>query len=1249
MKILQYFFCISIMLFYFVNIAAQEINCDKKYIDTSKCFHNLKFKKSPIILEKKWESTEITETEQVPLIADMDGDCIPEIFVSGINTFDDKTIDTFRLHFFDGKNGNLKHKFDCLDYGAANFTPLIVDTDNDGTKEIIYSSYSGTPLPAGLILCYEYSGKLKWMSDKYFYNSTYNPGGPNFGAADFNQDGKTEIYCNNRIFNGQTGVMLAEGGLNGVGSNYTFGILTHQVSIAAQLDDDPNDLELAAGYSIYKIKINNPNGSIGNTMIPINFQVEGKYLDGKTAVADINRDGRLDVIVAHCDYDTASRLYIYTLDKGVPKLLAKNFIPSIHNANGSPSIADIDGNGIPNILVSKLNLINNFEYDGTNALKLIWSFRIVDNFAYNGVSTFDFNGDGIQEIIYRDLKYLYIIDGSVSPPQIISSINCRSGTLHEYPIIADIDNTGEAKICTICRTMGDTVGFGRITIFGGPDSLPWAPARSVWNQYAYNPLQINDDLTVPRYQKNQATYLNGKYNNFYQQESLLDSNGMYKVPAASLTGAIQCINYDLLTDEYLVIFDVYNRKDASAIADTNLAISFYNGDPTNSAALLGIYYSNKKIYRGDSLRDLEFRFSAKNIKDVFMVVNTVRNNSGNFNDGDFIQKECDYTDNISRTIDLPKIDTIHAAICKGNQFVFQDTIYTESGEYIQKLNNSKGCDSIYFRIFITATDSVFVNQKIATCDAFVWNGKSISQSGIYQYDTLNHFGCDSITTLDLTIHKSTQSNSKQTACNRYTWNGTEYTQSGIYQYKTTNAVACDSIAILDLQIHFSDTFVQKISTCNPYTWNGRTLTQSGIYQFDTINQFTCDSIVILELQITALIQSRENHSACDQYFWNGKVYTNSGTYDYVTKNALGCDSMITLDLMINRSDSVFTSQTSCAAIDWNGKNYTQSGRYFHETKNIKGCDSVTTLDLTIIPPKENFINKDICDSITILGRKIDRAGRYDFRLTDVNGCDSIIHYDIAIRTNPSSIKLSVCDSLRWNVNGKVYTNSTLITEKFNNQYGCDSSITLDLHIAKSKQIFLEASACKEYFWSETQKILTQSGDYLHLLQTAEQCDSTIHLRLTIHSEYSDIDTIISNKEYTWPVNQITYDSSGNYFIKFISKDQCDSIHYLLLTIIKENNIFYPNVIHPNSQIKQNTAFTIFDNGAIKSIERLRIYDRWGELIWQRENFPSNDVNNGWDGTFRDKAVNPGIFVWVADLLLTDGRRVVEKGDVTVVR
>jgi len=1193
-----------------------------------------------LILGSKIQFKDSILTTEIPILADIDNDCIPEILIIGN--------DYTSILCYDTKSTTLKKKINTFYINFFTNSFCLADIDYDGIPEIFVVVDDVNMNPSNVrnkIVCYSIEGKVIWVSDQVLdINALGDPGGP-LAFADFNKDGISEVYANNRIFSAQNGKLLCTGNKNGIGRdpliyNFTF-------PIAAELDGDTSDIELAAGYTTYKVKITNPNGMIGNSMIPFNIQIKGVYRDGFTSVADIDQDGKLDVVVVSPIINSESLVYCYNVKNMAPQLLALADFKNQDITFGVPAIGDIHGSKKPSIIFPINNKLFSYSYDGSNLLKLDWTHNNSDSSGQCNVSLFDFDHDGKQEIIFRDETTLSMIDGSGVIPKIISNSSCFSPTWNDFPIVGDIDNSGQAKICVPCGLSYRSI-FGHLTIFGPPDSLPWAPARSVWNQYAYNPLQINDDLTVPRYQKNQATYMNGKYNNFYQQESLLDSNGMYKVPAASLTGAIQCINYDPLTDEYLVIFDVYNRKDASAIADTNLAISFYDGDPTNGAALLGIYYSNKKIYRGDSLRGLEFRFSAKNIKDVFMVVNTVRNKSGNFNDGDFIQKECDYTDNISRTIDLPKIDTIHAAICKGNQFVFQDSIYTESGEYIQKLNNTKGCDSIYFRIFITAADSVFVNQKIATCDAFVWNGKNISQSGVYQYDTLNLFGCDSITTLDLTIQKSSQSNTKQTACNRYTWNVTEYTQSGIYQYKTTNAVLCDSIAILDLQIHFSDTIVQKISTCNPYSWNGRTLTQSGIYQFDTINQFTCDSVVFLDLLITPLIQARENHSTCDQYFWNGKNYTNSGMYDYVTKNALGCDSMITLDLKIYRSDSVFTAKTSCAAIDWNGKNYTQSGRYFHETKNITGCDSVTTLDLTIIPPKENFINKNICDSITILGRKIDRAGRYDFRLADVNGCDSIIHYDIAIRSNQANIKLNACDSLRWDGNGKVYTNSTLITEKYNNQYGCDSSITLDLHIAKSKQIFLEASACKEYFWSATQEVLTQSGDYLHLLQTAEQCDSTIHLKLTIHPEYSDTDTIISNQKYTWPVNQITYDSSGNYFIKFISKDQCDSIHYLLLTIIKENNIFYPNVIHPNSQFKQNTAFTIFDNGAIKSIERLRIYDRWGELIWQRENFPSNDVNNGWDGTFRDKAVNPGVFVWVADLLLTDGRKITEKGDVTVV-
>ncbi len=111
---------------------------------------------------------ESTLNSDVSLIADFNGDCIPEIMVSGIISLDDRIIDTFRLHFYDSKSGIIKHKYDCFDFAGENITPVIAALDNDETLDIVYSSYEGTPLPGGLIMCNDYNGNLKWVSDKFF-------------------------------------------------------------------------------------------------------------------------------------------------------------------------------------------------------------------------------------------------------------------------------------------------------------------------------------------------------------------------------------------------------------------------------------------------------------------------------------------------------------------------------------------------------------------------------------------------------------------------------------------------------------------------------------------------------------------------------------------------------------------------------------------------------------------------------------------------------------------------------------------------------------------------------------------------------------------------------------------------------------------------------------------------------------------------------------------------------------------------
>jgi hypothetical protein len=1345
MNIYRIILTFLIIFISFIKIIAQTINCNKNVLDTSKCYIHYKYKKPQIILEKKWESIDLNPLVQIPLLADMDGDCIPEFILRGFNSLDIHRIDTPRVHVFDSKDGSLKKKFDCFDFQTDNFTPVIADIDNDGSKEIIFTSYDGSPLPAGLILCYEYSGKLKWKSDKYFYNSAYNPGDPSLGIADFNQDGKPEIYCNNRIFNGQTGVLLVDGGINGVGSNYTFRALTHQVSVAAQLDDDPTDLELAAGYTIYKIKINNLTGSSGNTMTANNILVDDKYLDGKTAVADIDMDRQLDVIVSYGNFDTASRIYVYTLDKGVSKLIAKNNIPGTDNVNGCPSIADIDGNGIPNILVAKSNLINNFEYDATNTLKLKWSFKVIDTFAVSGISTFDLNGDGIQEIFYRDEKYLSVIDGSVIPPQIIDRKKCRGGVLQEYPIIADIDNSGESKICVMCGIENSPNFYGRLTAFGSPDTLPgWAPSRCVWNQYAYNPSYINDDLTVPKVQKNQAAYMNGKYNNFMQQESLLDSNGMFQKRAASLTGKIKCINYDILTNEFILLFDIYNRKDASNQADSNLAVSFYNGDPTKSGTLIGISKTLKLIHSGDSLLNLEYRFSASNLKDLFMVVNTIRNGSGVFDDKDFTQAECDYTDNISRTLELPKIDSIQARICKGELFQFLDTAIQDPGTYYRKQSNINGCDSLIYILNLSTVDTIYIKQAVSACDEYSWNNKLITQSGVYVFDTLNQFGCDSIVRLDLLINSSSINKMQHTACDSYTWNGQTYDTSGTYSYQSLNTFGCDSTTILELQIHKSDTTNLKIETCDSYIWNGRIFTLSGIYTLDTINQNGCDSNLTLHLSINSIIQistsqsscdsltwngitysqsgiykdttqsskgcdsittvqlsiSKSNRSlttqtSCDSYLWNGTTYSQSGTYEFLTQNATGCDSIATLQLTINPSthltttittcdslmwnnkvyklsgtyqyatlntlgcDSITTlnliiqpshniriQQTACNSYTWNGTTYTQSETYIYKTISSNGCDSIITLDLNIIPSSIKDTSITICDSIVFLNKTLNANGNYIFTLQNTLGCDSVINLNLNINSQHFKSNVSTCGSYEWNVNGTTYDSSGIYVSKYTNRSACDSTYQLDLTIYKNYEIKEKAEVCNEYLWPVNKVLYTESGEYIYPLKTNQGCDSIIKLNLLVNPEFQHTDTVITTDAYTWPVNQKTYPTSGTYKEFYQTKNGCDSIHLLLLSINKDISIYYPNVIHPGGL---NSFFTIYVYGASATIKTLSIYDRWGERIWQKQNFPPNELQQGWDGKYKDQDIMPGVYVWHAEIILKDGSVVVEKGDVTILR
>jgi hypothetical protein len=106
---------------------------------------------------------------------------------------------------------------------------------------------------------------------------------------------------------------------------------------------------------------------------------------------------------------------------------------------------------------------------------------------------------------------------------------------------------------------------------------------------------------------------------------------------------------------------------------------------------------------------------------------------------------------------------------------------------------------------------------------------------------------------------------------------------------------------------------------------------------------------------------------------------------------------------------------------------------------------------------------------------------------------------------------------------------------------------------------------------------------------------------------------------------------------------CTGEDELWIEVLKPTNVYAPNVFRPGSA-DANGYFFVFAPGA--AIGELQVYSRWGELVYQGQ---PQQPEQGWDGRFRGRSVEGGVYVWVCVLEYPDGSTERLSGDVTVLR
>jgi len=109
----------------------------------------------------------------------------------------------------------------------------------------------------------------------------------------------------------------------------------------------------------------------------------------------------------------------------------------------------------------------------------------------------------------------------------------------------------------------------------------------------------------------------------------------------------------------------------------------------------------------------------------------------------------------------------------------------------------------------------------------------------------------------------------------------------------------------------------------------------------------------------------------------------------------------------------------------------------------------------------------------------------------------------------------------------------------------------------------------------------------------------------------------------------------------------DSDKVTVKVLCDESQLFIPNTFTPNGD-GQNDVFYPRGTG-LEKVRSFRVYNRWGEVVFERTGMPLNDAAYAWDGTYKGNVLPPDVFIYVVEAACESGEIMTIKGDVTLIR
>ncbi|MCB0578533.1 MAG: hypothetical protein KDD10_04395, partial [Phaeodactylibacter sp.] len=459
-----------------------------------------------------------------------------------------------------------------------------------------------------------------------------------------------------------------------------------------------------------------------------------------------------------------------------------------------------------------------------------------------------------------------------------------------------------------------------------------------------------------------------------------------------------------------------------------------------------------------------------------------------------------------------------------------------------------------------------VNQTLCEADLpFTYQGFSFTSTGTYNFSYIRPDGCEQPVVVNLTvIPPIPPTEIQEDIClgEAYNFGGNIYNMTGYYSHTFQSYHGCDSLVNLTL-IRHSPTFTQlglvyHCQALGPYYLNGMPVTQSGDFSLTFSDQYGCDSVVAGFIQLTNPFGAAIDTTICEGEFVEigDFIYTNTGNYSESYIEPGGCQSSFNLSL------TVYDPETTIDTIICPGETVTVGNSTYSATGSFTkvvpaqylglGCDSTIYLNLTVLNPIVTNIQAAICEgeSYTLGASTYSASGTYSEVFTATNGCDSTVNLTLTVHPDvETTIDTDICFAASYTVGDSVFSQTGSYEVLLQSAQGCDSTVFLNLTVKDAIITELDRAICDGDSTSIGGLFFGLEGTHEVVLTAADGCDSTVVLNLEIldHSE-TTLDEVICFGD-AYQVGSSSYDQAGTYTDVLTAANGCDSTVFLNLEVV----------------------------------------------------------------------------------------------------